>query len=300
MWLAALAKTGKPEAKRPYINYYLKKENLMPANAHAYVRLFSNLPTQVPFSLNSKNRRPHGLCWFADKDGKLPDVEAVWKEFFEASDEEMSFAGDTANVEKILSERKLFGIPYKNMFQADAEDENKDEVPFLEIGLGKKSSSDHLLYVIRLVPDGLLAAGRVKKDKLPDLIEDLTLFFETLPQFPVHPSRIASGKGGLCTEEDHEPSKEKELLGPWSFSTLRASSFPDLELKVAATLAAIPTPNRLWAYSWIDGFGAAVFSLVEAGGKIIEKPIMLFNVDSEIPSGLLDKKQPCRTLFFRR
>lgn len=261
-------------------------------------KLFHNLPTLVPFALSPEDRLPHGLCWFTDKDGNHPDIESVWRDFFDATDEEIGFANDKADARKTLSEQKLFEILYKHLGRLKIE---SDDEQILEIGLGKASSSNNFLYAIGAEPEGLLAVGRSGLDKLVPLIEDFVLFFHAMKLFLVHPSHIASGKEVLFMEESDLPSDETTSLGPWNFAALRGSSLSELKSLAAATLATIVSPDRLWAAYLRTGdssLSTAVFSLVEAGGKILDEPEMQFDVSMPIKLGTVGNDSTLRLLLF--
>lgn len=99
------------------------------------ISLFNDLPTQVSFPLNPKSRIPHGICWFADKGGNIPDAETVWSEFFHASKEELAFANNERKMETFLLRQKLFGFPF---VYAPTGEDTEDGDAVLESGLAKK------------------------------------------------------------------------------------------------------------------------------------------------------------------
>lgn len=265
----------------------------MPDNAPE--KLFDNLPNKVPFPLNKKDRLPHGLCYFAGEDESLPDAETIWQGSFEATEKEVAFANNKAKVEKALSAYMLFGRPYIGPRPTE-----EDEDFFLQIGLGKQPECESILYVIIPEEDNLLFIGRTEEANLTYFIEDITLFSRAMPEFPVHPSRIASGKDGFCME-DYKPSEAQSQLGPWNFAALRSNSLKNLRSKAMATLTRISTPDRLWAvYIRTNGadMDAAVFSLVEAGGNIREKPLMLFDMPADIEFDTGERGSLLRLMFF--
>lgn len=266
-------------------------------------KLFKKLPTQIPFPFDQKLHSPRGLCWFAGQDGMLPDAEAIWRDFFEATEAELSFANDKTNVRKVMADSKLLGIPYKYL-PLEVEGNQDEDWEKMSLALGKDRFADNYLYDIEVEPNGILVAGRSSKDMLPPLVEDTLLFFCVMQKFFVHPSRIASGKGkDVFGVKDYEPSEDESLLGPWCFTSFRGASLDDLKPKAASLLNTIDTPDRLWAaYLRLDApiVDTAVFSLVEAGGEVLDRPVMLFDVSSDITFGTMDGQPPMRLFFFWR
>jgi hypothetical protein len=72
-------------------------------------RLFTNLPKQVSFPLNTDEQFSHGLFWFADKGGNIPDAEDIWRDSFGATEEEIAFSNNRAKTRRFLLKQKLFG-----------------------------------------------------------------------------------------------------------------------------------------------------------------------------------------------
>jgi hypothetical protein len=271
-----------------------------PMSDTAPEKIFTNLPKTVPFSLNQNKRLPHGLCWFAGKDGTLPDAEAVWRDSFAASEEEIIFSNDKKRLRKVLSKHEPFALPCRCIVETDG-DGGKESDPCLGVGLGKKADSDNLLYALRLEPNGLLAAGRTREGELSHFIEDVSLFFCAMPDFPLHPSRIASAKDDSGMGNSG-PSEEKNLLGPWNFAALRSTSLKNLKSRLAAALTAISAPDKLWAaYLRIDELllDTAVFSLTEADGKkLLNEPLMLFGATSGVEFGTRKADTLLKMLLF--
>lgn len=261
-------------------------------------KLFKDMPKQASLTLNAKDHIRHGLCWFADKDESFPDAESVWRNTFEASEEEIIFSDDRTNTRKTLAEYNLFGIPFKYVCR-DGGVENGGG-PSLGIGLGKKLPCDNLLYAISLSPNGLLALGRIKADKLPPLIEDCILFYSAMQSFWAHPSRLASGLGDICFA-DREPSDNEGALGPWNFVFIPGGSLNELKAKTDQLLNEIGSPKRLWAvYLRAEEpiLRAAAFSLVEADGIPLEEPVLQFDVSVDVTPNLRNTPSPMRMAVF--